>query len=122
MKSDSPFIFDVEEATFQAKVIDASHQQPVLVDFWADWCAPCISLAPHLERVINDHQGRIVLGKVEVDDNMKLAGHYKLRGFPTVILFRHGEERGRFAGSRATHWIRGWINEHLGAEDHAAAE
>ncbi len=120
MKTESPFIFDAEEATFPAKVIDASHRQPVMADFWADWCAPCISLAPHLERVINDYQGRILLAKVEADDNMKLAGHYKLRGFPTVILFHNGEELGRFAGSRASHWIRDWIDQHLGAGGLAA--
>jgi putative thioredoxin len=112
-KEPSPYIFDVDEAGFQAKVIDASSEQPILVDFWADWCSPCISLAPHLERVINDYEGQILLGKVEVDDNMKLAGHYKLKGFPTVILFKDGEEKGRFAGSRATHWIREWIDGHL---------
>ncbi len=50
---------------------------------------------------------------MEVDDNMKLAGHYRLRGFPTVILFQQGEERGRFSGARASHWIRDWIDQHL---------
>ncbi len=111
--ADSPHIFAVDEAGFPQQVIEGSRQQPVLVDFWADWCSPCISLAPHLERVINDYQGRIVLAKVEVDDNMRLAGHYRLKGFPTVILFQQGEERGRFAGSRPTPWIREWIESHL---------
>ena len=58
----------------------------------------------------------MVLAKVEVDEgeNMKLAGHYRVRGFPTVILFRDGEEHGRFSGSRASHWLREWLDEHLG--------
>jgi putative thioredoxin len=102
----SPYIYDVEEATFEQKVIDASNQQPVMVDFWAEWCAPCISLAPALERVIDELEGVVRLGKVEVDDNMRLAGRFRLRGFPTVILFHHGEELGRFHGSRASHWLR----------------
>jgi len=57
----------------------------------------------------------VLLAKVEVDegDNMKLAGHYRLRGFPTVILFQHGEERGRFSGSRSSHQVRDWLDEHL---------
>ncbi|MEW8077727.1 MAG: thioredoxin domain-containing protein [Candidatus Thiodiazotropha endolucinida] len=118
-KHNSPFIYDVTESTYEEKVLKASHQQPVLVDFWAEWCAPCISLAPALERVIEELEGLVMLTKVEVDDNMRLAGHYRLRGFPTVILFVEGNEIGRFHGSRASHWLREWIEEHLG--DYLAA-
>ncbi|MBL3589593.1 MAG: thioredoxin [gamma proteobacterium endosymbiont of Lamellibrachia anaximandri] len=109
----SPHIFIVEEATFEKTVIQASAELPVVVDFWAEWCSPCLSLAPALERVIEELDGAVQLAKVEVDDNMRLAGHYRLRGFPTVILFHHGEELGRFHGSRASHWLREWIEEHL---------
>ncbi|WP_316367524.1 thioredoxin family protein [Candidatus Thiodiazotropha sp. CDECU1] len=110
----SPYIYDVTEATYEEKVLKASRQQPVVVDFWAEWCAPCLSLAPALERVVKELEGLVVLAKVEVDDNMRLAGHYRLRGFPTVILFVDGDEIGRFHGSRASHWLREWIEEHLG--------
>jgi putative thioredoxin len=111
----NPFVFSVDQDEFLARVIEASHERPILVDFWADWCAPCHALAPHLERAVNEHEGAIRLAKVEVDegDNMKLAGHYRLRGFPTVMLFQRGEERGRFHGSRSTHQIRDWLHEHL---------
>ncbi|MCU0835031.1 MAG: thioredoxin family protein [Chromatiaceae bacterium] len=111
----SPHIYVVDQPDFAEQVIQASHVGPVLVDFWADWCAPCHALAPHLERVVDEHQGAIRLAKVEVDEgeNMKLAGHYRLRGFPTVILFQRGEERGRFSGSRSSHQIRDWLQEHL---------
>jgi thioredoxin 1 len=113
-----PFVFAVDHPRFHADVIDASHSCPILVDFWADWCAPCHALAPHLERVVDEYAGRLRLAKVEVDegDNMKLAGHYRLRGFPTVILFQGGEERGRFSGSRSVHQLREWINDHLHPE------
>jgi thioredoxin 1 len=113
-----PFVFVVDHPSFQANVIDASHSHPILVDFWADWCAPCHALAPHLERVVDEYAGRLRLAKVEVDegDNMKLAGHYRLRGFPTVILFREGQERGRFSGSRSVHQLKEWIGDHLHAE------
>ena len=110
----SPYIFEVEEANYAEMVLKASNEQPIMVDFWAEWCSPCLSLAPALERVIGELQGVVHLAKVEVDDNMRLAGHYRLRGFPTVILFHHGEELGRFHGSRASHWLREWIEEHLG--------
>lgn len=121
----SPHAFDVDYDRFQADVIEASRQRPVLVDFWAEWCAPCRQLSPHLNRVVDEHAGGIALAKVEVDDgaNMKLAGHYRLRGFPTVILFQHGEERGRFSGSRSSHQLREWIEQHLdkGSAEHRAA-
>ncbi len=92
----------------------ASHERPILVDFWAEWCAPCLSLAPALERLIHTYDGNLYLAKVEVDDNMRLAGHYRLRGFPTVLLFHDGQELGRFSGSHPTHWIRDWLEEHTG--------
>ena len=110
-----PYSFAVDRPAFEERVIAASRQHPILVDFWADWCSPCHALAPHLERVVNEHQGQLRLAKVEVDegDNMKLAGHYRLRGFPTVLLFHHGEERGRFSGARSSAQIRDWLKEHL---------
>ncbi|MEA3278449.1 MAG: thioredoxin domain-containing protein [Pseudomonadota bacterium] len=117
-KHPNPNTFNVDNERFETDVLEASHKGPIMVDFWADWCAPCHALSPHLERAINEYKGAIRLAKVEVDegDNMKLAGHYRLRGFPTVILFQEGEERGRFSGSRSTHQLRDWIQEHLQAE------
>ena len=114
MHEKSPHIFDVDEHDFAARVIEASREGPMLVDFWAEWCSPCLSLAPALERVVRDYGGVLRLAKVEADDNMKLCGHYRLRGFPTVILFCNGEEKGRFSGSRPSHWIRDWQVEHAG--------
>jgi len=118
----SPHAFDVDHEHFQADVIDASRKQPILVDFWAEWCAPCRQLTPHLNRVVNEHKGGILLAKVEVDEgeNMKLAGQFRLRGFPTVILFQDGEERGRFSGSRSSHQLRDWIEQHLDGSRQAA--
>ena len=88
----------------------------MLVDFWADWCPPCRALAPHLEKVVEELGGAVLLAKVEVDEgeNMRLAGHYRLRGFPTVLLFHAGVEIGRFSGARPTHWLRDWLREHAG--------
>lgn len=109
----SPYIFNVDVDGFEERVLEASTRQPILVDFWAEWCSPCLALAPALERVVGERAGEVLLAKVEVDDNMKLAGHYRLRGFPTVILFHGKEERGRFHGARAVHWIDDWIDQHL---------
>lgn len=111
----SPHIFDVDFDGFAGKVIEASHATPILVDFWADWCAPCHALSPHLERVIHEMDGKILLAKLEVDEgeNMRLAGQFRLRGFPTVILFQQGIERARFSGTRSTHQISDWLRDHL---------
>ncbi len=114
-KPASAWIYDVHLKDFDDRVVAASENKPVLVDFWADWCGPCHALAPHLYRVVDEFEGRVELAKLEVDEgeNMKLAGHYRVRGFPTVILFRDGAEVARFASAQATHWIRDWLNRHL---------
>jgi putative thioredoxin len=109
-----PYTFAVDEPHFREQVLEASRERPILVDFWADWCSPCHALAPHLEKVVEELGGAVLLAKVEVDEgeNMRLAGHYRLRGFPTVLLFHAGEEIGRFSGARPTHWLRDWLEEH----------
>jgi putative thioredoxin len=109
-------IFDTSVEQFETEVIAASHQTPVLVDFWADWCPPCVVLTPILDKVANSLGGKILLAKVEVDegDNMRLAGRFGLRGFPTVILFAKGEEVGRFSSARPEGWVREFISQHAG--------
>ena len=111
----SAYHINVDLDGFPQEVLDASEVRPVLVDFWADWCAPCHALAPHLGRVVADLGGRILLAKIEVDEgeNMKLAGQYRLRGFPTVILFYRGAELGRFSGARSRREILDWLRIHL---------
>jgi len=108
---------DAHLADFQTSVIEASRQQPVLVDFWADWCSPCHALTPQLNRALHALDGSLKLVKVEVDEgeNMKLAGHYRLRGFPTLILFVQGEEVARVSGAHPAHWLEHWLTEHLPA-------
>lgn len=111
----SELIFAVDLPDFEAEVIEASKRAPVLVDFWADWCAPCHAIAPALNQVIADLDGELCLAKVEVDEgeNMKLAGRYQLRGFPTIMLFSGGAEAGRFAGARPAAAIHDWLDQHL---------
>lgn len=113
MVNQSPFIYDIDGDEFQQSVLEASHTQPVLVDFWADWCSPCLAIAPVLSRVIPEYEGRILLAKIDADENMKLAGRYKLRGFPTIILFINGEEVDRFGGMKSADAIRQFIDPHL---------
>lgn len=113
MKSQN--LFEVHLEDFHESVIEVSHQTPVLVDFWADWCGPCLVLAPVLEKLAADLDGQVCIAKLEVDEghNMKLAGRYSVRGFPTVILFHKGEELGRFSSARSRQWILGFLHEYL---------
>ena len=108
-----PLIYDVDESNFDDQVLKASAAGPVLVDFWADWCPPCTALTPVLERVTQEYGGQVRLAKVEADENMKLAGRYQLRGFPTVLIFVNGEERDRFSSFRPADFVRGFIDRQL---------
>lgn len=109
--------FDVNVHNFKQRVIEMSQQQPVLVDFWAEWCSPCLVLAPLLKQLLTEYEGEVLLAKLEVDEgdgeNMKLAGHYRVRGFPTVIIFIDGEEKGRFSGAKPLHFLRQFVDEHM---------
>jgi len=107
-------IFAVNLEHFQSQVLDASHQHPVLVDLWAEWCSPCRVIAPVLENLALEFKETLSIAKIEVDedDNMKIAGRYKVRGFPTLILFVNGKEYGRFSGAKPLGFIRNFIEQH----------
>ena len=111
--SKSQYSFDIDLADFEEKVLTASHQRPVLVDFWADWCSPCLFIAPILNQVMDDFEGKVLLAKLEVDEgkNMKLAGQYSVRGFPTIILFEEGQEVERFSSARSKSFIVNFIEK-----------
>ncbi|MBD3670716.1 MAG: thioredoxin fold domain-containing protein [Gammaproteobacteria bacterium] len=98
---------------FDTDVIQASHENIVLLDLWAEWCPPCITIAPILEQVVEEYEGEVLLVKIEVDDgdNMKIAGQYQVRGFPTILLFQNGEEKARFSGAKPASFIKDFIED-----------
>lgn len=93
----SDLINNVTEADFQAQVLDSD--QPVLVDFWATWCAPCKALAPKIEAVAGDFDGRAKVVKLDIDKNRKIAMNYNVRSIPTLIVFKNGEAVGHAVGN-----------------------
>ena len=106
-------IFDTTVESFNEEVIEASHLHPILVDLWADWCPPCVVIAPILKQVVENYDSDISLAKIEVDEgkNMKIAGQYQVRGFPTILLIINGEEKARFSGAQSAAFIENFIDE-----------
>ena len=79
----------VTDGTFEDEVIKS--ETPVLVDFWADWCQPCKMIAPHLDKIAEEQEGKLKIAKVNADENQRLMSQFKIRGIPTLILFKDGE-------------------------------
>jgi len=90
---------DVTEATFEQEVVERSRQVPVVVDFWADWCGPCKQLTPALEKAEAARQGTVVLAKVDVDANQRLAAAFQVQGIPAVKAFRDAKVVDEFVGA-----------------------
>ena len=90
-------IKSVGDGDFEQEVLQA--ETPVLVDFWATWCAPCKALAPKVEAIANDYAGRVRVVKVDIDSNRRTAMNYNVRSIPTVLLFKGGEVVGHSVGN-----------------------
>lgn len=89
----------ITDASFDEVVLKSD--KPVLVDFWATWCGPCRMLGPVIEELATEYEGRVVVGKVDVDNNQEFAAKYGVRNIPTVLLFKDGEVVGRQVGVAA---------------------
>ena len=119
-QNDAATVFDVTEEDFDAAVVARSQQTPVLVDIGADWCAPCVVLGPLLHRLAQGYGGAFLLANVDADENMRLAGRHKVRGFPTVIAYSRGVEIDRFHSAQTEGFLRKFIDSVI--ERHGAGE
>ena len=109
----SPLVFDATEANFQTDVLDASFQQPVLVDLWATWCEPCKTLGPLLEKVVGAYGGAVKLAKIDCDKEQALAASFGVRSIPTVVLIRDGQLVDAFTGALPESGIREFLARHV---------
>jgi thioredoxin 1 len=109
----SEFVTEVNDTNFESEVLKSS--QPVLVDFWASWCAPCLMLAPTVESVAEKYQGKAKIVKLNVDENISSSSNYGVKGIPTLILFRDGQEAERVVGvpPNAKDYISQMLDKHL---------
>jgi putative thioredoxin len=120
--TNSPHSANVSRSDFQQQVLDRSNTVPVLVDFWAAWCAPCRSLMPLLAKLADDYAGKFFLAKVDTEAERELAQQYGIRSLPTVKLFKNGKPVDEFMGALPEPSVREFLDRHLPRESDALVD
>jgi thioredoxin 1 len=104
----------VNDADFQVEVIDASKTQPVMVDFWAGWCRPCLMLSPTVEEIARENAGKLKVVKMNVDENLNSPGKFNIRGIPTLLVFKGGQLADQIVGAQPKEQIQKMLQRHIG--------
>jgi thioredoxin 1 len=107
----SDLVLHVSDSDFNDAVLKASG--PVLVDYWAEWCGPCKMIAPILDEIAKDYQGKLTVAKLNIDDNPSTPQHYGVRGIPTLMLFVDGEVEGTKVGAMTKSQLAAFIDNYL---------
>jgi len=113
--ADSPYIIDVTRENY-AEVMKASFEVPVLIDFWASWCQPCLALMPVLAKLAGEYQGKFLLGKLNTEQQQEIAAHFGIRSIPNVKLFRNGQPVDEFLGALPESAVREFLDRHVARE------
>ncbi|GAA6140896.1 thioredoxin TrxA [Hydrogenophaga sp. 5NK40-0174] len=108
----SDLIKHVSDTSFQADVLDSS--APVLVDFWAEWCGPCKMIAPVLDEIAGDYQGKLQVTKINVDENREVPAKFGIRGIPTLMIFKDGQLAATKVGAVNKSQLTDFIDQQLG--------
>jgi putative thioredoxin len=116
--ADSPFIIEVTRENFQ-RVMEASFKVPVLLDFWASWCQPCLMLTPVLTKLAEEYQGKFLLGKLNTEQEQEIAARFGIRSIPDVKLFRDGQPVDEFLGALPERAVRQFLDRHVARESDA---
>lgn len=111
--ADSPYIKDVDAASFQTDVIERSKAVPVVVDLWAEWCGPCKQLSPLLERVTDEYAGAFELAKIDVDANPQISQAFRVQGIPSVFAIVDGQPVAQFSGAIPEDQLREWLGQFI---------
>ena len=101
----------VTDASFETDVLGAG--EPVLVDFWAEWCGPCRQIAPALEDIANQFEGKLTVAKINIDESPETPGRYGVRGIPTLMIFKNGELAATKVGAAPKSAIEAWVKSEL---------
>jgi thioredoxin 1 len=101
-------IVHVSDATFDDQVLNS--EKPVMVDYWAEWCGPCKMIAPILDEIADEYEGRLTIAKINIDDNQQTPQKYAVRGIPTLMIFKEGQVAGTKVGALSKSQLSAFID------------